>query len=325
MKRKDLINCRFGKLIVKSMIYGVLTGSRKRTYCECICDCGNTITPSMDSLVSGRKISCGCDTVERRKNSLRNDLSGMQLGRLTVLEMCWDKKPAKATCRCECGRTTTVIGTQLTSGKTQSCGCLQAERASESNTKDWTSIVSSYGISFIEKEKMNAAGKWLWRCRCGLCGNQFVALPAKVMNGHITSCGCRRQSSREQLIRNELRRAGVLFAEQYSFSDCCDKQALLFDFAIFCNGKIDCLIEYDGRQHFEPIQFFGGKKDFLSSVRRDNIKNEYCKKNKIKLFRLPYTLSDKEILEKVRDIIIRRDCNTFVSNNEGFAVLPNAG
>ena len=47
-------------------------------------------------------------------------------------------------------------------------------------------------------------------------------------------------------------------------------------------------IEYDGIQHFEPIERFGGKEEFSRTKIRDNIKTQYCKDNNIKLIRIPY-------------------------------------
>ena len=47
-------------------------------------------------------------------------------------------------------------------------------------------------------------------------------------------------------------------------------------------------IEYDGQQHFEPNEYFGGQKHFNILKRHDNIKDEYCQDNKIKLVRIPY-------------------------------------
>jgi len=35
-----------------------------------------------------------------------------------------------------------------------------------------------------------------------------------------------------------------------------------FDFAIFKNGKLVCLIEFDGEQHYRPIDFLGGEDKF---------------------------------------------------------------
>ena len=146
---------------------------------------------------------------------------------------------------------------------------------------------------------MNDKGQWLWRCKCGVCENEFTALPAKVNNGHITSCGCSMQSSGERYIISVLEELNADFVEQYSFSDCKYKYSLRFDFAIFDNNQLMYLIEYDGKQHFEPIEWFGGETGFEETKIRDNLKNTYCKENHISLLRFPYTLSDEEIKQNI--------------------------
>ena len=62
-------------------------------------------------------------------------------------------------------------------------------------------------------------------------------------------------------------------------------------------------IEYQGKQHYEPVEFFGGEEQFLLNQKRDNIKREYCDKNNIPLLELKYTLSNKEIKENIANII----------------------
>jgi hypothetical protein len=48
------------------------------------------------------------------------------------------------------------------------------------------------------------------------------------------------------------------------------------------------LLEYDGKQHFEPVDFFGGEEKFKIQKINDNIKNKYCKLYHIKLVRVSY-------------------------------------
>lgn len=42
-------------------------------------------------------------------------------------------------------------------------------------------------------------------------------------------------------------------------------------------------IEYMGKQHYEPVNFFGGKESHLAAVQRDKLKKELCIKNGIDL------------------------------------------
>ena len=66
-------------------------------------------------------------------------------------------------------------------------------------------------------------------------------------------------------IHEILVQAGLVFKEEYTFPDLVSSNGrpLRFDFAVFDDeGNIDFIIEYQGRQHYEPSQKFGGKKGF---------------------------------------------------------------
>lgn len=63
------------------------------------------------------------------------DETGNRHGRLTVIERAKNiDKNARWLCLCDCGTNTVVHGKCLRNGHTQSCGCLQRERAAESAT-----------------------------------------------------------------------------------------------------------------------------------------------------------------------------------------------
>lgn len=77
----------------------------------------------------------------------------------------------------------------------------------------------------------------------------------------------------------------IKYTPQKTFEGCKDKILLRFDFYTVINGKEYC-IETDGNQHDVPIPVFGGLKALENLQRKDKIKNEYCKKNNIKLIRI---------------------------------------
>ena len=61
---------------------------------------------------------------------------GKRFGRLVVLKRDdSSKRRIKYICRCDCGEIKSIQKCHLLSGATQSCGCLQKERARESNLK----------------------------------------------------------------------------------------------------------------------------------------------------------------------------------------------
>ena len=72
-----------------------------------------------------------------------------------------------------------------------------------------------------------------------------------------------RASKAEIKIEEILERAGLNFKMEYIFPDLrsSNGRPLRFDFVIFDDdGNIDFIIEYQGKQHYEASQKFGGKK-----------------------------------------------------------------
>lgn len=74
-----------------------------------------------------------------------------------------------------------------------------------------------------------------------------------------------------------------------------------FDFGIFKNNKLFCLIEYDGRQHYSFDKNWNmTEQDYKRLQYIDNLKNQYCINNNILLFRF----NEQTILEKeIKNII----------------------
>jgi hypothetical protein len=300
MTFNDLTGKQFPNLLVLYRADDIMKdGKKRRVKWHCRCNCGNELDVISDNLTRRPNMSCQECANKKRANSNRIDVIGNKYGRLTVLEIVSGTSPTKVRCMCECGNEHICCQSDVISGHTKSCGCLQHEVTSETNTKDWTGHASAYGIEFICQDHMNEKGQWLWKCRCGLCNGLFIALPAKVNNGHITSCGCRIQSAGEEYVQSVLAKEQIDFISQYTFDDCKCIYVLRFDFAIMRSGKLIGLIEYDGKQHFEPIDFFGGEDGFRRTQERDEIKNTYCKDHDIPLLRIPYTLTPNEIKIKI--------------------------
>lgn len=65
---------------------------------------------------------------------------------------------------------------------------------------------------------------------------------------------------------------------------------------IFYLTDYNLAIEYQGEQHYRPIDYFGGKEKFEVQQKRDNIKRDYCKNNNINLLEIPYYKNVEEEL-----------------------------
>ena len=114
-----------------------------------------------------------------------------------------------------------------------------------------------------------------------------------------------RASFGEVKIEEILKNYGMNFKMEYIFPDLRSPNGkpLRFDFAVFDDdGNIDFLIEYQGKQHYEPSSKFGGKKGFYQQQFNDNKKRRFCALHGFNLIEIPYTdenlLSYEYIMEK---------------------------
>lgn len=101
-------------------------------------------------------------------------------------------------------------------------------------------------------------------------------------------------SSGEFTVKQVLENHHINFIQQKTFDGCKDKNPLPFDFYL---PDYNMMIEYDGKQHYEPVEYFGGKESFDYTVRHDTIKNKYCKDNNVDILRIPYW--DEDNIESI--------------------------
>jgi len=107
-------------------------------------------------------------------------------------------------------------------------------------------------------------------------------------NGHISkSSGCPIccYSKGESTIKTFLDKNNIKYEVQKIFNGCIFENSLKYDFFI---PSYNICIEFDGKQHFKPITHFGGIISFNKQLKKDKIKNEYCKNNNIHLIRIKY-------------------------------------
>lgn len=114
------------------------------------------------------------------------------------------------------------------------------------------------------------------------CCHEFYSTPASVLYSNVRCNKCR-VSKGEARVISFLENYCIPYEYQKRFEDCVSIKPLPFDF--FVQGVA---IEYDGHQHFETVDYFGGEKEFEATQRRDAIKTQYCADNGIHLIRIPY-------------------------------------
>lgn len=124
----------------------------------------------------------------------------------------------------------------------------------------------------------------------------FEQTPGSHMSG--SGCPICNESKGEKIIRNYLSINEIDFISQKTFPDCKYVSLLKFDFYL---PDYNLCIEFDGIQHFEASDFYGGEEALRKTQERDKVKDEYCIQNDIKMLRIKYDELDEiiNILESV--------------------------
>lgn len=233
------------------------------------------------------------------------DLTGQRFGKLVVLhrDTEWDKVRAgrqiRWICQCDCGNTKSIIGAELTrSNKPQrSCGCEAHNRAKEFGKITFKDLTGQkFGaLTVIEKVDTNKYGYAIWKCRCE-CGNICLKASRELLSGDTLSCGCVK-SQYERRVGLYLTNHNYQFIREYTFKDLKSNndKPLRFDFAVFQDNKLYCLIECQGQQHYKEDNFYSN--DTIQEY--DERKRQYCLQNNIKLYELKYTENIEERMKEI--------------------------
>ena len=216
-------------------------------------------------------------------------------------------------CKCSCGKEVIVKGSHLRNGNTKSCGHIAKNKIIQRNIENGRQIKvgDRFGkLTVIQdlgmRQQKTRNKRWRWSlCQCD-CGSNPIEVPNNfLITGCKKSCGCL-YSYGEHLIEQILQENNINYIKEYSFNDLLsDNNApYRFDFAIFKNNQLAFLIEFDGRQHYEGPEGNWKQNSSLEDIqKRDNIKNEYCKKHNIILKRIPYFQISKITIETIESDI----------------------
>ena len=155
--------------------------------------------------------------------------------------------------------------------------------------------ISNGQYRIMEKSYQNASTKAVFYHN--KCKKKFRMLPTMFFSGQ--RCPFCQYSKGEKAIAEYLLKKEITFKTQFRIDNCRDKIPLPFDVAVFNkNGSLNCLIEYQGTQHFvNPFKLKKTKGIFnLQSVtdtqKHDAMKLQYCKENGIKLITINHPQND---------------------------------
>lgn len=178
---------------------------------------------------------------------------------------------------------------------------IRAEKKTLTHVEWFPRVAVDLGDEYTLLDEYERATKKL-RIRHNSCGTVFSRTPGDLER--IVKCtvcpGEKRMTTGEVAVAEWLIANGLEYDHEVTFEDCYHILPLRFDFAVLDEDHdVKILIEFNGRQHYEPIEFFGGQKTFDLTVLRDNIKKEYAESNNIPLITVRYDDDVDAVLSKL--------------------------
>ena len=124
---------------------------------------------------------------------------------------------------------------------------------------------------------------------------EFEQTPHNHLNGQgCPNCNTCKNSKISQNVENILKEKNIKYEKEKTFDWLKNKSNLFLDFYL---SDYNVAIECHGIQHFEPVEYFGGKENFEKTKERDKLKYELCKEHGIKIYY--FTNKVKEYFEKI--------------------------
>ena len=291
---------RIGEKIHQLTIVGVKKGKDGRYLYDCKCDCGNSVLVRESKIINGTAISCGCTRIDIMEKY--GYIIGQKINKWTVLQLYRDNKKVMAVCMCECGTIKYVDMYNVINNLSKDYGCGRKQMLRETKTKNL--VGEKFGkLTVIELlEDSNKFNRRLYNCQCD-CGNTIILPSASLISGHTHSCGCL-LSYYNMYIESILTKKKINHKSEYSVE--INSVKYRFDFYLY---DYNLFIEYDGEQHYHPVNFGKWDEDemnfhFHEIQERDKIKNDYCINNNINLLRIPYW--EKQNIETIINNYLQR-------------------
>ena len=136
------------------------------------------------------------------------------------------------------------------------------------------------------------------RVKHNKCGRVYEVRPNDFLNTNSRCPYCSSPKG-ETIISNILDTLNINYEAQKTFDDLKDNQPLSYDFYI---PEQNILIEYQGIQHYQPIDYFGGKNTFKYQQQHDKMKDDYAKDNGYNLIAVPYT---EDTFNKIKKYLLK--------------------
>lgn len=191
----DLTGKKFGKLTALYRVDDHVSKNKNhRVVWHCKCECGNEVDVMALNLTRSHTTSCGCARADGRKK-LQRDVTGERFGHLVGIRKVESRSnQTRWLFKCDCGNEVEAFLSNVTTGKTNSCGyhCgLKAHTHDNKPRKGFRGnlVGQRFGRLLVLEQLADKNGYTQFKCKCD-CGNEKIASGSNLKFGNTQSCGC---------------------------------------------------------------------------------------------------------------------------------------
>lgn len=251
------------------------------------------------------------------------DLTGQIFNGIKVLKMAESERGAgkhiKWICECpQCHKEFQTGSQHIMAGEISLCkNCIKkltnSEKQKYNNTReklplmckrDGTELIGKNYDCYTVIDVKHWRGKQdiiAFVCECSICKSRINKLRSQLIDLQ-NECICGKSKGAIK-ISQYLKENNILFEQEKSFKDLTNyrqgKFEMRYDFYL---PKYNCLIEFDGAQHFQSVEIWGGEEAFEKRKLYDTIKNEFALFHNMTLIRIRY---NEDIEQRLNEEIVR--------------------
>lgn len=291
--------CSENNIVCLSDTYSGVRYSKITILCK---ECGEPFEVSFEGIKYRKKTRCNkCSKSKKNKNHkpTRWDINSVKrkCEEFGIELLSTEYKDAKKDLefKCKCGNIYKRTWNKVCSRGSRYCEeCTYKIRGEEQKVgiEAVKEFCEKNNLNCLSKEYQGDSGKLEIKCSCG---EVYRTSWNKLRQGQVR---CKKCSSKESFgeyrINCYLKSNKYFFKREARLEGCRRKNPLKFDFVIFDKYEIVGCIEFDGQQHYRPVNFNEHYtqdeicKRYEEQKERDIIKNNYCQENNIPLLRIPY-------------------------------------
>lgn len=259
---------------------------------ELICPNSHIYLVTPNKFQQGRRCSKCSGYAKKNTNNFKKEVSKIDDSYEVVGEYINAREPLLM--RHDCGSVFKIRPTNFLKGR-RCKRCSIKERGIKSRTthEDFCGLVETLTKGEYRVLSQYVTVKEKVKIKHTLCGYEWEVRPLNF-TFHNSRCPNCNESKGEAKIAKYLDDYGMHYERYKKFDGLRYKKPLECDFYL---PEYRTIIEFDGGQHFYPVEHFGGEEAFKEVQIRDEIKNDYAKENNLTMIRVPYW--DYENIEEI--------------------------